>query len=705
MSVPWLSYVPRLVADDILSHSGESPVGREQRFDAVALFADVSGFTMMSEALARFGRSGTEELTTILNSYFGPMIQLIESYGGIVGKFGGDAVTVLFPYTSSTQPTVILQSIQCALDMEATMQGYAAIPTSARTFSLSMKAGLAMGSVLCTTVGDPAIRLEYLIAGSVLDRCADAEHHATQGETVVHNDLLHYQNAVVIAEQRGSFSLVSHVARPVEKAPLRQIEEIIPSSLSTFAAYLHPAIAQRIRVGQIGFIDEHRKVTMLFVRFDGFNYDQDPKVSVRLQHYLGSVIQVVHRYDGYLNKVDMGDKGSKYVVLFGTPVAHEDDEERALRCALDLISLPDIQTWIGVNTGVVYCGQVGSGARQEYTVIGDPVNLAARLMQATRPGQILVSELTQRHVTEEFTWDRLEPILVKGKTDPVPVYVVKVYVGRGALHLHEPAYHLPMVGRKRELQQALALIELARGGRGQILGITGEAGLGKSRLSAEIVKSAVSYGLVAYGGACQSYGTNMSYLPWQSIWQGFFDINPAAAIEIQTSRLQTQLAEIDVGLVHRMPLLGPALGVALPDNDLTRTLDPQLRTELLRSLLLRCLRHRVRATPILLVLEDAHWIDALSGDLLEFIARNLVDLPVMLIGLYRLHVGQSSVLERLSRLPHTRELRLEDLAPDEARQLITLKLSTSGTPATLYLRCLRNGSPPKRRVTPFSSRR
>src|SRR5262245_10787257 len=213
MNASWLSYVPYHVARDILRQRGTDVLGRAERFDAVALFADVSGFTAMSEELGKAGRLGTEELTAILNSYFEPMIALIESYGGIVGKFGGDAMTVLFPYTRRTQAAAVRRAMQCALDMQARMDRYASIPTSVGTFSLAMKAGLALGQVLCTTVGDSAARLEYIIAGRVLDRCADAEHHATKGEVVVHDTLLEYVGDASVVEERGGFSCIAGLRR------------------------------------------------------------------------------------------------------------------------------------------------------------------------------------------------------------------------------------------------------------------------------------------------------------------------------------------------------------------------------------------------------------------------------------------------------------------------------------------------------------
>src|SRR5688572_9354877 len=119
MTSIWLSFLLRDVAQSIMRDPGKDLRGYRRRFDAVALFADVSGFTPISEALARSGRRGAEELTTILNSYFEPMIALIESFGGIVGKFGGDAMTVLFPYTTRTQAAAVRRALRCALEMQA----------------------------------------------------------------------------------------------------------------------------------------------------------------------------------------------------------------------------------------------------------------------------------------------------------------------------------------------------------------------------------------------------------------------------------------------------------------------------------------------------------------------------------------------------------------------------------------------------------
>ena len=197
----------------------------------------------------------------------------------------------------------------------------------------------------------------------------------------------------------------------------RPLPEISAAAAALYTRYLHPAIAQRIAAGQAGFINEHRQVSVLFVNFSGFDYDVDQQAGARLQDYLRKVFAVVRRYDGSVNLVDMGDKGSKYIVLFGAPIAHEDDSARAVSCALELLALP-VEARVGITTGFVYCGLVGAPDRQTYTVMGDAVNLAARLMQAARPGQMLAAAATWESTARMFDWAALAPLLVKGQTRP-----------------------------------------------------------------------------------------------------------------------------------------------------------------------------------------------------------------------------------------------------------------------------------------------
>lgn len=674
MQTVWLSYVPHHVAADLLNPVQSRSPGESVKLTVVALFADVSGFTALSEALGKSGRSGTEELTTLLNSYFEPMIDLIHTYGGIIGKFSGDAMTVLFPFNAGNKKAVVRRAIQCAVEMQSNMSDYQDIPTSAGPFSLAMKAGLALGPVICTTVGVNNLRLEYVVAGSVLDRCAEAEHLANKGEIVIDNSLLHFAGQMHNVKEGNGFSSISFLKRRPAKAPLPNLPAVDKDVSQVVADYIHPNLVQRIKQGQSGFINEHRLVTVMFVRFSDFDYDHDPGVGEALQIYLSAVIKIIARYDGYLNKIDMGDKGSKFIVLFGAPLAHEDDETRAIHCALELKTMSDIQVQIGISTGFVYCGRVGSRRRQEYTVMGDTVNLATRLMQHAQPDQILISERTHQGGGNSFRYTALPPIRFKGKSFPLKVYAVQGLLETTAVSRFDKGVILPFVGRQTEINQIEQTIQFANEGRGRVIGITAGAGVGKTRFSSECIQLAVSNGFSSYVGTCQSYGRNRPYLVWREIWRAFFNLDNSSPIKRQIEILKEQLTAVSPRLLPRLPLLNPLLNLPIPDNHLTRVLEGQLKVDSLKSLLLECVRKRCQQQPLLFVLDDCHWIDDLSAEILAFIGRNAGDLPLLIFSLYRTPDADQDPLQWATDLDPVTIIHLPDLEEEEAQTLARLKL-------------------------------
>ncbi len=676
----WASFVPHYLAKTLIEHPAAKSLGQEQRFEAAVLFSDIAGFTVISEALMATGRRGSEELTRILNSYFEPMIALIHAHGGIIGRFGGDSISVLFPLAAGGAVQAARQALACAQKMQSRMSNYAALATQAGQFSLAMKAGLAIGPLFCTTVGEPGTRLEYIIAGEALELAAEAEHRAERGQIVAHRSLCEKIEELAPCKGQDPFGVVDPREIPAQPVPLPRLGQPSSRAAQILAAFIHPSVAERIRDEQISFINEHRKVTVLFVGFGGFDYCGDSQVNPKLQRYFGRVVQVIQRYDGYLNKIDMGDKGSLYLVLFGAPIAHEDDAERALRCALDLRSLGDAPVHIGVNTGFVFSGQVGSVLRQEYTVMGDAVNLAARLMQAALPGQILVSEATYQEAGKDFDWRGQEDVQVKGKAREITIFSLRGLRARRSLHLQEIDYALPMVGRKAELDLIDGRIGRVLQGKGQIVGICAEAGMGKSRLAAEAIQHAYGRGLSGYGGECLSHGTTTSYLVWRNILRGLFGLTPGANHENQLAMLEAGLARIDQQFLARLPLLAAVVNLSIPENDVTRGMEARLRKESLEALLVACIAHKARQEPLLLVLEDCHWIDPLSNDLLETVGRALADLPVLLLVIYRpaeAHGEQPGV----KRFGYFAEIQLTEFNSVEADELIRLKLRQLFGPA------------------------
>jgi len=670
VSSAWRSFVPDYVARNLLDHPDELPLARTERVDGVVLFADIAGFTAMSEALAGFGRYGTEQLTGILNGYFGSMVERVSEYGGSVAKFAGDALTAVFVYDRRSRLATARRAIRCALDMQAAMAGFEVVDTRAGRFGLAMRAGLAAGPVLPTIMGDPAIRLEYVLAGQALDRAAAAERRAGKGEVVVDGGLVEDGLGVRVVDRRGDCHLVGGLTRRVPPRPLPAVDGVPTARLVPF---LHPDIAERLRAGRRGLVNEHRKVTVAFVGLPDL-VDDDPAAVARLQRYLAAAVRTIDHYGGHLRQVDTGDKGSLLVVLFGAPVSHEDDEERAVACCLELLGLPDGAVAAGVTTGQAYCGEVGSDTRREYAAIGDSVNLAARLLEAARPGRLLIDAATHDQVADTAIQDRVEPVTVKGKAGPIEVWAVRAVDDRAEPRGRGPVRAARLVGRRPEVAFARALVERALAGEGQVLGLTGEAGIGKSQLAGEIVRVAAGLGFAAYRGACRSHGTTTSYLVWRSIWRGLLELGTALPIAEQRARLTAWVARRDGGRPQRAPLLAPVVNLPMPDSELTASLDPRLRDELLRSLLLGCLRDRAQAGPLLLVLEDCHWIDPASLTLLELLARNVADQPVLVVVVARAGASDPVPLERFARLPHFTELRVAELQAREAERLVARQL-------------------------------
>lgn len=679
--VPWGSFLPYHIARELAADPAAELLGRERRIPAVALFADVSGFTALSEALAA-GHAGAEELTGILNAYFTPIIALIHSYGGIVGKFGGDSLTAFFPVEPDQRSLVPRRAVACALALQAHVRRYANLETSAGSFTLRMRVGLAEGPVYATVVGDPSARLEPILAGAVLDQAARAEAAAAPGEVVVPAALLPelgYALTELRAGTKGpdAFYAVTRTGDIPDPAPLAPLPPLGHDAVRRILAFLPPTIARRLDEGHARFVGEHRAVTALFVGFSGFDYDGDPELGPRLQRYLARLFEVVRRYDGYVNKIDMGDKGSKALILFGAPITHEDDAARALQCALELRDLDPALSpepaapspRIGLASGFAFSGQVGSSSRQEYTVIGDAVNLAARLMQVAEAGTILADEATARDAVGAFEWGPPHELHVRGRS--APVLARPLLASRAAAQAADAPGRL--IGRDDALAFLRERLGLALEGRGQVVTVAGPAGVGKSALAAAILDEAVTRGARRLGGECVSYRAASPYLVWRPIVRALLGLTPELDAADQAAQALAHLAAVDARLLPRASLLNGPAGLALPESELTLALDGEARKAATEALVGDLVAAAALVAPLVIALESCQWIDPLSRDLLLALARRCAGLPALMMLAFRSAPEAREAWAtplRTAQLAHLGELRLADLDADAAAELV-----------------------------------
>ena len=685
------------------------------RLHAAIAFADIAGFTPLAERLAATGREGAEELTALLNRVYTALIEAATRYGGGVVHFGGDAMTVLFP-AGGTPPgprrpdrpgdalwalaPAILRALRGARAMQEAFDAFRTIQTGAGAVRLTMEVGISAGQVMAGVVGRPEIGLEFVLAGRPVDRAGLVEHHAPPNAVHLDAELVPLVSRQVTlgSSTAGGRAVLDVAPSPPRRAP--SAHRLVPTAVAladdesdTLIEALLPFVPPAVggapeAAGGWAPAGEHRHITTAFIAFSGLDYDADPYPLHKLHAYFCLVQEAVAPFGGRVNRVLMGDKGSVLHLLFGAPVAHEDDAARALRAMLHLGQagewpFPGAQR-IGIATGPVFAGALGAKTRREYTVLGTTVNRASRLMEAAAPGQVLLDAATAERAPATLRLAPLPPQDLRGLGEPIPVWrlegedapeddaVLRLFAGRGD--------RVRLVGRAAELAQAEAILEAARAGNGQVLLLTGEAGMGKSRLAEEVLSRWLLSGGVAYAGTAQAYGAGRLYQPWVEILGDLCDLRPGLPPAEQQARLADRVAELAPALAADLPLLAQFLGLAAPDlrgvpsgpwllppGREGASAGPEAEQRRRDALIREMLRTAAARRPVLLLLNGLQWADPASLALLDRVAEDTADLPLLVC--LEARPGVTYELAALAR-PNAHTITLDELPPAERRELL-----------------------------------
>ncbi|TEU11690.1 MAG: hypothetical protein E3J25_07800, partial [Anaerolineales bacterium] len=438
---------------------------------------------------------------------------------------------------------------------------------------------------------------------------------------------------------------------------------------------------------------EHRLVTVMFVNFRGaggqtsFGSQSRIAEAVRLlDSYLAIVHRIVSRFGGELLANDVTPAEQRLVVVFGALEAHEDDEERAALAALQIRDEVSqlgirIEQRMGISSGHVFAGDVGSPARKDFTVMGDEVNLAARLAARAEWGQILLSERTYRKTADQFDFKALSPVAIKGKRARVPVYALAGHRKREAApRFHAGAPKRPLLARDEELLALEHIMSLVLSGKGRVVEICGPPGIGKSRLVEEILRLWAQRGGEAYVGQCQSFGESSAFLPWGGLLRSLLGVQPEQLKAERETKIREVVSRLSPGLQEVAGTLGDVLGFPIEETTVAKSLDPQGRLQRLMELVAQVIRNKARERPLLLVMEDIHWTDVASRELLDHVAAHIEDVPVFLCLTQRSTARRPLALEDV---PHYTRLVLEDLPPRESVELAGLAIGAATLPEEL----------------------
>src|SRR5262245_39746143 len=370
-----------------------------------------------------------------------------------------------------------------------------------------------------------------------------------------------------------------------------------------------------------------------------------------LNRFFALALDAVHRYEGTVNQF----LGDGFMALFGAPLAHEDHARRAVLAALGVqqklhqesvdAGLPaggkehappvQLSVRMGLNTGLVVVGSIGDNLRMDYTAIGDTTNLAARLQQLAEPGAILLSETTARLVRSEVRLETLEPAQVKGKPDPVVASrVLGPRPRRSPLVGLEERALSPFVGRERELTTLHELLAQVEAGQGQVVGLVGEAGVGKSRLLFEFRQGLSDRRATYLEGRCLSYGSAIPYLPLMDILRNNTGITESDDPEAMTAKVRLSLQEVGLDPEEGAPYLLQLLGVKQGTEPLAMLSPEAIKTRTFATLRQMSLRGSQRQ-PLILTVEDLHWIDQTSEACFASLVESLAGAPILLLCTYR----------------------------------------------------------------------
>ncbi len=504
------------------------------------------------------------------------------------------------------------------------------------------------------------------------------------------------QAITALEEQRAL--LGDAVVGPAIAALRRQLADLVSSSSASRPDAINERPAER------------KPVTVLFADLVGFtalSERLDPETIRRLMNACFDVLKAaVDRYGGHIDKYI----GDEIMALFGAPVAYEDHAERALRAALAMREAVEafdplvviggeenqvrdleieIAIHIGINTGMVIAGGIGARDNRQYSVMGDAVNVAARLTELSESGQILVGEITYQLTAPLFDFTALPPLVLRGRQEPQSVYALqRLQAHPGRLRgLESFGLQAPLVGRAEEVTRVQRVLARLHARQGGVLAITGEAGVGKSRFVAELRKGVE---LAWYEGRCLSYGEMLSYHLFLSLLRDLIGAAPEADVVALEAYLRTFLeTHLLDQFTETYPYLADFLGIALSAEE-TERLDVlageslQWQTfQAFQALLLQLAQH----SPLVIVMEDLHWIDPTSAVLLEQLLPLTRRAPVLFLLIQR-PFGNEACQALLAKARDASDLSYEalvlpPLSAEQSRKLIWHLLAIEALPETV----------------------
>lgn len=650
-------YVPRLVVDWLADDAGLTyrPV------NGTLAFVDISGFTALTERLARKGDVGAEEMSDALNATFGHLLTIADGYGADLVKWGGDAILLMFSGEAHAA-----RACAAAFGMRAELRTVGRLQTTAGAITLRMSVGVHSGEFDYFLVGDPDLHRELLVTGAAASETARLEGVANAGQVVVSGPTARLLDASVLGDQVDPNGWLLRRCPEVTPQPML----VRQRSVVDVAPVLPVAIREHLLAGP--GTPEHRTIAVAFVQFAGTDallQDEGPEATaIALDDCIRNVSHAAHGHGATFFETDINVDGGKIMLTAGAPSTAGHDADRLLRTGRRILDHAGrLPLRIGVNLGHVFSGDFGPRFRRTYSVKGDAINLAARVMGKASPGQLLATTTVVEHAETRFESTPVGPFMVKGKAQPVhAVEVGRMTGGRE----HRVGRENTLVGRDEELAVLSAALDACRDGRGSVVQLLGEPGIGKSRLMEELADGAGTVRVQTV--ICDDYLSTTPYGAFRELLRDLFAITERTPVGTAIDAITRQTAAAAPESVGWLPLLSDVLDLDIPQTPVVAELDDQFRRDRIETLILTLLR-AILPTPTLINVDDAQHMDPASSELLNRVADAATDTQPWLLVVSRRDQPVGWIPE--DDLTST-ELRIRPLSVEQSLELAASAVRT-----------------------------
>jgi predicted ATPase/class 3 adenylate cyclase len=637
--------------------------------DATALFLDISGFTRLTESLMQHGKEGAEILSNIINKIFTLPIQTIYSNSGFITTFAGDAFTAIFPGN-------LYQALIASLDVKRIFSDFGETETRVGTFKLASRIGISFGSVEWTSIDTPTFQT-YLFSGDAIDSCVMAEKHADINEIVFDIRVLNKlsQKNLVFSKLSEDFFLLNKLRENVHNV---REDPLYRGSNRGFHAISRKVLEKFYPQSVIDYSEtgEFRTVAAVFISI------KDSKNGIA--GVVEGILTKAAEFGGYFNSLDSGDKGCLALVVFGAPVSRKENLFKAVNFSLDLKEELSDKIRIGINYGTVFAGLLGSNLRNTYTVLGDVVNISARITMSAQWGTIRISQSVSDRSRSRYILKPHGSMQFKGKDKTVDVFELEAKKEDAG----KSYYDVRFIGRYDELKKLDEWLKpIFSGTFAGAIYIYGEAGTGKTRLVDEFLS--VIYDRIEVISLEADGVVRKSLNPLTRFFNDFFQkIENRAATENRKSfdRVFYELLKDIRKLKKSLPaeriaeelervksILGSVIGLHWPDS-LFEQLEPENRFENTLSALKEFFKAKSLLKPLVVTLENLHWIDEDSKKAFEMLSKNIEDFPILIIASGReLEDGSKPVLFEGENI-NVHEITLDNLSSEYVLKLIEEKL-------------------------------